>query len=175
MKKLLAGLVAAATVALAAPRADAKVAAVYASGQVGAQTRGNHGVQLGFEAGAHVLIFDGYVSYLAFGAGQSVSRAILGLRGGFGVGPVRLVLRGGLGAIRESSGALTGPAGTIDISRTGGVARGGASLEGRLYHGVWLGLGADAEEFLFSSNGPGLDTHGGNIVGLFKLTIELGI
>jgi hypothetical protein len=176
MKKLCVCVAAAASIALGAPRAEAKIAAIYGSGQAGLQTRGDTGAQYGFELGAHVLIFDGYVDYMGFGSGRSVSRAIVGLRGGLGTGAFRLVLRAGVGAIREASGALTTSLGaTTTLTRTGGDARAGAAVEGRLYHGLWLGVGADGEVYGFLGNSLGFASHGTNVLGVVKLTVELGI
>jgi hypothetical protein len=176
MKKWVQSLAAALSIALAAPRAEAKLAAVYASGQGGIQTHGDTGLQLGFEAGVRVLLFDGYVDYMGFGSGKSVSRAIVGVRGALGKGWLRLVLRGGVGAIRESSGALTTPVGATTLTRTGGVVRGGGAVEVHLFPGGWLGAGVDGEAYDFlNSNTLGFSNHGSNLLGVLRLTIELGI
>jgi hypothetical protein len=176
MKKLCVCVAVAASLTLFASRAEAKLAAIYGSGQAGLQTKGDTGTQIGFELGAQMLIFDGYIDYMAFGSGRSVSRAIVGLRGGLGFGMFRLVLRGGVGAIRETSGALTTTVGAFAASRTGGVVRGGVALEGRIYTGIWLGVGVDGEAFgFFDDNGRGLAATGSNALGVIKLTLELGI
>ena len=60
---------------------EAKIAALYASGQGGVQSGTESGNGLGFTLGARVLIFDGYFDYMGFGQDVSVSRGILGLRG----------------------------------------------------------------------------------------------
>lgn len=183
MKKLLFGLVAAAVVAFVAPRAEAKVLALYAAGQGGFQNTSETTPGLGFELGARVLILDGYVDYTTFGQNESVARGILGLRGGFGSNDVRLVLRGGLGAIREEHGALNGLT-VSPPSRVGGVARVGAGIDARLDALLYLGFMIDAETFLF----PGSETvavgmtdvpssyqQGADIFAGLKLTFELGI
>jgi hypothetical protein len=175
VRKLIACLVAAGAVAFAAPAADARNAAIYASAQGGWQTSGDTGLQLGFEAGARVFIFDGYVDYMGFGSGRSISRAILGVRGGLGTGALRLTLRGGAGAIRESSGALMTPVGPTTLTRTGGVLRGGAALELRLYKGAWIGAGVDGEAYTFWGGNTGHTTSGSNVLGVARLTIEFGL
>jgi hypothetical protein len=176
MKKLVVCVAAAAVVSLLAARADAKLVALYASGQGGLQNTGDTGPQGGFEVGARAFIFDGYVDYMAFGSGKSVSRAIIGLRGGVGLSVFRFVLRGGVGAIREDNSALTMPVGTnLTVSRTGGVARAGAAVEGRVAPFTWLGLGVDGEEFGFLTSDPGFTKHGSDVLGTLKLTFEIGI
>jgi hypothetical protein len=177
MKKWLVCLATAAAVALGARHAEAKTVALYGSGQGGVQTRGDTGFQAGFEVGAHVLLFDAYVGYMGFGTDRSVSRAIVGLRGGLGGEHLRLVLRAGVGAIHESSGALTTALGPATLTRTGGVARAGGSLEVRLFSGgLWLGAGVDGETFGFlGNNSLGFSNHGSNLLAVGKLTFELGL
>jgi hypothetical protein len=177
MKKWLVSLAAVAAVVLAAPRVSARDAAVYASAQAGLQTRGDTGLQLGFEVGGHWSLLDGYVSYMGFGSGRSISRGILGVRGTLGTGRLRLMLRAGAGAVHESSGALTSPLGPTPmptiLSRTGVVVRGGGSLDVRLYGGAWLGAGGDVEGFSFLNSGSlGFTTRGVNALGILKLTLE---
>jgi hypothetical protein len=183
MNKPLLGLIAAAVVASLAPRAEAKVFALYAAGQGGVQNTGENTPGLGFEVGARVLILDGYVDYTAFGQNESVARGILGLRGGFGNKDVRLVLRGGLGAIREEHGALMGTA-VSPPSRIGGVARAGAGIDARLDPLFYLGFMIDAETFVFAgsetipigmTNVPSSYQQGADVFGGLKLTFELGI
>jgi opacity protein-like surface antigen len=173
MKKLLLAAVAAITVALAACPADAKVAAVYATGQGGVQNNGTSDPGLGFELGGRVLIFDGYVDYTGFGQGQSVSRGILGLRGSFGAGGYRLVLRGGGGTIHEEGGALTGPLGAP--ARTGAVGRLGVAFEGEVNPVLFLGFGVDGESYRFADNSLGIPSSGSDIFATLRLTFELGI
>jgi hypothetical protein len=176
MKKWLVCLAAAAIVTFLGSRAHAKPAAVYVSAQAGAQTRGDTGAQYGVEGGGHVFIFDGYVSYMALGENRSVSRGIVGLRGGLEVGFLRFVLRGGVGAIREVNGALTVPVGSAaTLTRTGFVARGGGELDARLWHGLYLGVAIDGESFGFlKTNGFSFAAHGNNVLGVGKLTFEFG-
>jgi opacity protein-like surface antigen len=173
MKKLLLAAVAAVTLAFSAAPASAKVAAVYATGQGGLQNNGATDPGLGFELGGRVLIFDGYIDYTGFGQGQSVSRGILGLRGGFGGGGYRLVLRGGAGTIHEDGGALTGPLGAP--ARTGGVARIGAAFEGAVNPLLYLGFGVDGETYKFADNALGIPSEGSDIFATLRLTFELGI
>jgi hypothetical protein len=183
MKTILMVLVTAGVVALAGPRADAKVLALYATGQGGLQNTGENTPGLGFELGARVLILDGYFDYTTFGQGESVERGILGLRGGFGNRDVRLVLRAGAGAIHEEHGALMGDA-YAPPSRTGGVARAGVGFDARLDPLFYLGFMVDGETFVF----PGSETvavgntqiattykQGADLFAALRLTFELGL
>jgi hypothetical protein len=173
MNKLLLSAVAAVTVALLASRADAKVAAVYAGGHAGVQNEGNGDPGLGFTLGGRVFIFDGYADYTRFGERESVTRGIVGLRGGFGQ-DLRLVLRGGAGAIREEGGALTGPMAT-SADRTGGVVRAGVALEAAVNPLLYLGVGVDTEHYRFASNSLGMPTEGSDVFAALRATFELGI
>jgi hypothetical protein len=173
MKKRLVALVAASAMGLFARPASAKIAAVYASGQGGFQSTGNTDPGLGFELGARVLLFDGYFDYMSFGDDQTVSRGIFGLRGGIGTPAFRLVLRAGAGAIHEERGALTNA--LAAPSRTGGVARLGASVEGRINPLFWLGFGVDGETYRFADNSVGAPSHGEDVLASLKLMFELGI
>jgi hypothetical protein len=175
MRRLLVGLLAALTFILGASTADAKIAALYASGQGGLQNTGDTQWQAGFEVGARATIVDGYVDYMGFGSGRSVSRGIVGLRGALGLGPLRLSLRGGVGAIREDNEALSMPTTDISVTRTGGVARVGGAIEAKVAPLVWLGAGVDAEEFHFLSNNQNMARTGSDVLGTLKLTFELGI
>jgi hypothetical protein len=107
-----------------------------------------------------------------FGQNVAVSRGIFGVRGGFGTDGMRLVLRGGVGAIHEENGALTGPYGAP--SRTGAVARVGAAIEGRISPMLYLGFGVDGERYRFpaSSYAPQWGT---DVLASLRLTFELGI
>ena len=172
MRKLFLGVLAAGVIAFTAPRAEAKIAAVYASGQGGVQSGQDAGNGLGFTLGARLLIFDGYFDYMGFGQDVSVSRGILGLRGGFGTGDARLVLRVGAGTIHEERGALTGPFGAP--SRTGGVVRAGAAVEARISPLLYLGFGVDGERYRFPDS-PIAPSNGADILASLRLTFELGI
>jgi hypothetical protein len=172
MRKLFLGLLAVGVIMLTAPRAEAKIAAVYASGQGGVQSGADAGNGLGFTLGARVLIFDGYFDYMRFGQDVNVSRGILGLRGGFGAGGARLVLRAGGGTIHEEGGALTGPFGAP--SRTGVVGRVGAAVEARMSPLLYLGFGIDGERYRFPSSSIA-PTYGSDILATLRLTFELGI
>ena len=154
---------------------EAKPAVVYVSAQGAIQTHGDTGLQAGFDLGLRIWLFDGYIDYMAFGSGKSVSRAIVGVRGTLGSGWIRLVLRGGFGALHESSGALTTPVGATTLTRTGGVVRGGAAVEARIFPGGWLGVGIDGEAYDFlGSNDFGFSNHGSNLLGFARLTFEAG-
>jgi hypothetical protein len=183
MKKILFSLVAVIVIALAAPRAEAKLAALYATGQGGVQSTAETAPGLGFELGARVLIVDGYVDYMNFGPSESVTRGILGVRGGLGTEGLRLVLRAGAGAIREEHGALMGDA-YAPPSRTGAVARAGGGLDARLDPLFYLGFMVDAETFLFPESGtvavgatnvPTSYRRGADVFASLRLTFELGI
>jgi hypothetical protein len=133
---------------------------------------------LGFQVGARLLLFEGYFDLTSFGDGASVSRGILGLRGGLDVGGLRLVLRGGGGVLDEQGGALTGRgAGALD--RHGVVARAGLAVEKRLAPRVFIaGVGLDGE--VFSLEAPGGVPNAGRTTGadLFaslRILFELGI
>ena len=154
----MVGLVA---LAGAAGAARADVVAVFAGGHGGVATEGgatnadgtsSSATGLGFRLGARLLIFEGYYDYTGFGRGTSVSRGILGVRGGFGTQQLRLVLRAGAGVIGEEGGALTGRGvGTPD--RRGAVGRIGAAVEGRIAPLVLVGVGIDGERFVLPETG----------------------
>jgi hypothetical protein len=135
---------------------------------------------LGFQVGARVLLFEGYYDMTSFGDGAAVSRGILGLRGGFGLGSVRLVLRGGGGALFEQGGALTGHSSGV-ADRQGVVARAGISLEKRLAPQLFLaGVGLDGEVFsLENAAGSGAGTSGrttgADLFASLRILFELGI
>jgi hypothetical protein len=184
MKKVLVCLTAVACLALPARRAraavpvqgvDQKHDAMYASGQAGLQTKGSDNSQAGVEIGAHLYIFDGYVDYMWLGSGRSTARAIVGVRGAVGTEHLRLVVRGGVGAIREQSGALSVPVGTISATRFGGVVRGGIALEARLWRFMWAGVGVDGEAYNFIGDSTLSPQNGANVLGVVKLTFEIGL
>ncbi|MDB4979846.1 MAG: hypothetical protein JWM82_598 [Myxococcales bacterium] len=170
--------------ALFARPADAKIAALYASGQGGVQQNGaanNPG--MGFEVGARLLVFDGYLDYLSLGQNQSIARGVLGLRAGFGNGDLRLVLRAGVGGIRDYGGALAGDR-QISGSRLGGVARAGIGLDARIDPLLYVGFTVDAETFIFprlgafgtgSEMGSCSCQEGSDIFAALRLTFEVGI
>ncbi|MBM4393740.1 MAG: hypothetical protein FJ090_21650 [Deltaproteobacteria bacterium] len=163
MKKFLLVAAALAVALSSAPRAEAKVAALYASGMGGFQSTNTTGPGVGLMLGARLFLLDGYADYTVFGAGESVSRGILGLLGGFGQKDFRLVLRGGLGGIHETNGALTGPTGAP--GRMGAVARAGVALETRINWLTYLGFAVDGETYLFPTNDLGRPTRGSDILG----------
>ncbi|HVR64035.1 MAG TPA: hypothetical protein VMU50_19175 [Polyangia bacterium] len=186
MKRVLAPLIVGALLLVTGGMARADVVAVYLQGQGGLSSasaeNGSHsgspssgvGV-LGLQLGARLLLFEGYVNYDRFGEDVAVSRAILGLRGGFGTSSLRLVLRGGVGGMVEQGGALTVREPGVP-NRRGVVARAGAALEGRLASALWLGAGIDSEVFyiapgsLFGSNA----VQGSDILASLHLLFELG-
>lgn len=131
-------------------------------GALGPAASGDTAGGVGVQAGARLLIFEGYGDYTAFGSGQSVLRGIVGLRGAVGLGGFRLVLRGGGGLLDERGGVLTGRAadGTGN-ERIGVVARAGVALERQLAPLLLGGLGVDGEIFnLGSPNGTTIHTDG---------------
>jgi hypothetical protein len=190
MKRLVISLVAFALLAGTAGAARADILAVYLQGQGGissstpegatqsmAPSSGNPG--LGLTLGARALIFEGYLDYISFGEGATVSRGILGLRAGLGLGGLRLVLRAGAGGLIEKGGALTERLPT-SLERHGFVARAGASLEARFAPMLWGGLGLDAEAFtLGNTTGGSIDgrnsVQGTDIFASLRLLFELGI
>ena len=134
---------------------------------------------LGIQAGARLLIFEGYGDYTSFGMGSSVARGIVGLRAGIGLGGVRLILRGGGGVISERGGVLTGGSlnGASDLS--GGVARAGIELEKKIAPTLLAGFALDGEVFSLSSNGVPTQLQnrldGSDVFGSFHLKFEVGI
>ena len=178
MRKLFLGVLAAGVIAFTAPRAEAKIAAVYASGQGGVQSGQDAGNGLGFTLGARLLIFDGYFDYMGFGQDVSVSRGILGLRGGFGTKDARLVLRAGGGVIEEQGGALSGRASGMP-ERSGEVGRVGAAFEGRVSPLFLVGIGVDGEAFSLPAaigpTGSAASIVGTDLFANFHLLFELGV
>jgi hypothetical protein len=167
----------------AAGLAHANTAAVWAEGQGGFDApslAGNPAVPaLGLRLGARVLVFEGYVDHAGFGDGSAVTRGILGLRGGFGSGDTRLVLRAGGGVLDEEGGAVTGHlAGTPE--RRGAVGRIGGAVETKLSSDFLLGLGIDGETFSLPAAGLVAAGGSGSVIGSdvfanLHLTFELGV
>lgn len=140
---------------------------------------------LGVQAGARLLIFEAYGDHTVFGAGTSVSRGILGLRGAIELGGFRLVLRGGGGVLQERGGALLGQSNGVS-DRSGLVARGGIALERRLAPTLLGGLGMEGEVFNLtnaasSDSGPAVvraindRVSGADIFFSLHLKFEVGI
>jgi hypothetical protein len=148
------------------------------SGDSATSSRSGATPGLGFEIGARVLIFDAYFDRVAFGDGRGTSRGILGLRGGLGLGSLRLVLRGGVGVLLEQGGALTG-ADAATADRHGLVARAGVAVEKRLDPKVFaIGLALDGEYFILDSLGgapPGTRNQGSDILGSLRVKFEIGL
>ncbi|HET6151033.1 MAG TPA: hypothetical protein VFH68_26090 [Polyangia bacterium] len=170
----------------AAPaRADVVAAYVEGHGGVGNNEGGTRSSSssssglspaIGFQLGARLLIFEGYYDRTAFGSGASVSRGILGLRGGFGGKDLRLVLHAGAGVITEEGGALTGM--TVGAAeRNGVVGRAGVALERRLMPVLWGGAALDGEIFSLSAatSSTGPRTEGQDAFLSLYLKFELGI
>jgi hypothetical protein len=88
-----------------ASTARAEVAAIWAEGQGGLDSPTSQGSSatpaLGLRLGARLFVFEGYLDHTGFGDGSAVNRGIVGLRGGFGSGDTRLVLRAGAGVLDE--------------------------------------------------------------------------
>jgi hypothetical protein len=53
--------------------------------------------------------------------------------------------------------------------------RAGAMLEAHVFPGGWLGPGVDGEAYDFLGNNLGFSSHGTNLLGVLRLTVELGI
>lgn len=188
MKRLLGPIIAGALLLATAGAARADVVAVYLQGQGGlSSASGENGTRtnnpssgspaLGLQLGARLLIFEGYLNYDRFGEDVAVSRAILGLRGGFGTSGLRLVLRGGIGGLVEQGGALTARLPGVP-ERRGAVARAGAALEGRVAPALWLGAGIDSEVFYIAPPGGLFGSsavQGSDIFASLHLLFELGI
>jgi hypothetical protein len=181
-RHILVGLALAAATVLVSSGARAEVAAAYvqgygglASGDGAASSMSTSSpAGLGFQLGARVLLFEGYFDHTSFGD-PSVSRGIVGLRGGFGGSGLRLVLRGGVGVIDEHGGALTGRLpGSPD--RQGAVARAGLALESHIAPPLLAGFSLDGETFAFPSDFPGGPSRtGSDVFASLRLTFELGI
>ncbi|SRR6266540_1432471 len=164
---------------IAARPAHADIAAAWAQGQGGMTNAPSESGAamggLGFQLGARLLLFEGYLDHTAFGEGASVTRGVFGLRGALGGRDTRLVLRGGVGAIQDQSGALTGRDPGLP-ERRGGVARAGVALETHLAPLLLAGLGIDGERFVLANPGPDAGyTQGSDIFGSLHLMFELGI
>jgi hypothetical protein len=188
MKRVAAGLVVAAVIALGAPSlARADIVAVYLGGygSLASHPSGDPGSGstsltpgVGFELGARLLIFDAYVDRAQFFDGRGVTRGIVGLRVGFGISDLRVALRTGVGPVFEQGGALTGaPTDTRD--RHGLVARAGISVEKRLSPNVFaIGLAVDGEYFTLDSaigEWSSLRSQGSDVLASLRLKFELGI
>src|SRR4051794_8457784 len=94
MRNKLAVAAIAAVPLLGGGAAGGGVAAGWVEGQGGMEASGSaegaggggggaHG-GIGFQLGARLLIFEGYVDHTAYGGDAAATRGILGLRGGFG-------------------------------------------------------------------------------------------
>lgn len=132
------------------------------------------GPAYGFQAGAHLLMFDGYYDRTAFSRG-SVSRLVIGLRGSSEYWRIRLTARAGVGALWEEE-AVLGEAMTLE-PRSGAVARAGAALDYRLTPAIFLGFAFDAEAFAISpAEATFDDIHlGTDVMGTFHAGFQLGI
>ena len=187
MKVIAATMVGLVALVGAAGTSRADIVAAFADGHGGISSQGgttnpdgtsSSATGLGFRLGARVLIFEGYYDYTGFGSGSSVSRGILGVRGGFGTNKLRLVLRAGGGIIGEEGGALTGRAlGAPD--RRGAVGRIGAAVEARVAPLLLMGVGVDGERFVLPATGGPYGTvgavTGSNVFAKLYILFELGI
>jgi len=187
MKLMAATMVGLVALAGAAGTSRADIVAVFADGHGGVASEGgatnpdgtsSSATGLGYRLGARLLVFEGYYDYTGFGAGTSVSRGIFGLRGGFGSDKLRLVLRGGAGAIEEEGGALTGR-GIGAPDRRGAVARIGAAVEGRIAPLLLVGVGVDGETFALPATGGPYGTTGAltgsDVFAKLHILFELGV
>jgi hypothetical protein len=129
---------------------------------------------LGFQLGARLLLLESYLDHTRFGEGASVTRGVLGLRGGLGSRNLRLVLRGGLGVVEERGGALSGRSALVP-ERQGGVARVGVALETRVAPLLLAGFGIDGERFILRDPATATNIVGSDIFASLKLMFEIGI
>jgi hypothetical protein len=178
-RKITVAIVAAALTVANSSVARAEIVAAWAGGHGGMASNSTDGDDpaggLGFQLGARLLILESYLDHTRFGEGASVTRGVIGLRGGFGGRDRRLVLRGGLGVVEENGGALSGRSPSVP-ERHGGVARVGAALEARVAPLLLLGLAVDAERFVLRDRGVGAgNVVGSDIFASLRLTFEIGI
>jgi hypothetical protein len=186
MKVIAASMVGLVALAGVAGTSRADIVAAFADGHGGVATEGgaanpdgtsSSATGLGYRLGARLLIFEGYYDYTGFGGGSSVTRGILGVRGGFGSQKLRLVLRAGGGMIEEEGGALTGRTAAAP-DRRGAVGRIGAAVEGRVAPLLLVGVGIDGERFVLpATGGPygiGAVT-GSNVFAKLHVLFELGV
>jgi hypothetical protein len=117
------------------------------SGDMQGATSGSDGpgAALGVEAGAKLLIFDGYVGYDALLPGGTVLRTIVGTRMELTLFGFRLALRAG-GGLRRASGSS---------AESALVARAGVALDRKISDRLLVGLGIDRElPYALSQAGP---------------------
>jgi hypothetical protein len=157
-----------------APRAD--IVSVSGRAQLADSDAPNR-VGLGVRATVQALMFEGYWDYLGHGNDGSVRRAILGVRTDLGVSRVSVTLRAGLGAIRDTRGALGGT--DVTGARSGFAGRAGAGAEAELGYGLRVGFSLDAEAYLVTASERSFrfDTTdaGTSYVGALYLEFRLGI
>ena len=108
-----------------------------------------------------------------------MTRGILGLRAEAELQDWRLSLRAGAGLIGDTGHTLGRPVpGAVMDTRTGVVARLGASLEQKLSPLLWLGLGVHTEAFTLDDDigvGLGAESSGTAIFANLSLRFELGL
>jgi hypothetical protein len=168
----------AALTATSLAHAEDETAAIYVQGMGGSMS--NNASQsvggLGWQAGAQLLIFEAYLNQTAFANGSSVTRAVFGPYFDVTLGHWELSLHLGVGAIRDSGGALYGD--SSEGPHNGAVARIVVALERDL--GTFFVIGASLDSEAFSSKsmnyGTGSQWQDGSSVFLSgHLKFELGI
>jgi len=129
------------------------------------------GATLGIQGGARFSLFEAYLDQSAFLRGGSITRAVGGLGSVIGLVGARVYLRGGVGFLNQTNGALTG----AGADASGLCLRGGVGLEKTLTRALLLGFGVDGEYYALRV--PALDetATGGDVIGSLHLGFEVGI
>jgi hypothetical protein len=127
------------------------------------------GPALGLQAGARLLMFEGYVDHTEMVRTGSVERAVFGVHGGLELLKTRLSLRAGVGALSEEDGALAGVE-MEGIERVGILGRVGGAIDREITSRLYLGVGLDAEAYALEDDRRGYD-----VMGNVRLSFELGI
>jgi hypothetical protein len=188
MSTTLRFMLVAAVICIAVP-AHADLAAVYlqgngglASGRVNQPPEGgaspDYGPAFGAQLGARVLFGEGYIDHTAFSGSRGVTRYVLGVRGGVGLGDIKLFLRGGVGYLSEHGGALAGELMPMR-DRRGFIARGGGGVESSLGGGFYLGGAVEAEYFHVSPHDASMfgdeARSGTDMFGYLYLKLQFGL
>jgi hypothetical protein len=158
--------------------AEDETAAIYVQGMGGSMSNnaGQSVGGLGWQAGAQLLIFEAYLNQIAFANGSSVTRAVFGPYFDLTLGHWELSLHLGVGAIRDSGGALFGE--DSAGAHNGAVARIGVGLERDLGTFFVIGASLDSEAFSSKSMNYGADSQwqdGSSVFLSGHLKFELGI